>query len=64
MKSKTDRSMRRAASHSSTPTLPFLVVLSHKGSLVISFPINRTLRLGGEVSTHSSLSHPLAIVAF
>jgi hypothetical protein len=41
-----------------------LVVLGHKGSLVISFPINRTPRVGGEVSIQPSLSHTLAIVAF
>jgi hypothetical protein len=40
------------------------VILGHKDSLVISFSINRTPRAGGEVSTQSSLSHPLAIVAF
>jgi hypothetical protein len=40
------------------------VVLGHKGSLVISFPINRTPRASGEVSIQSSLSHSLAIVAF
>jgi hypothetical protein len=41
-----------------------IFLLGHKGRLVISFPINRTLRAGGEVSIQSSLSHPLAIVAF
>jgi hypothetical protein len=40
------------------------VVLGHKGTLVISFIINRTPRASGEVSTQSSLSHPLATVAF
>jgi hypothetical protein len=40
------------------------ILLGHKGSLVISFSINRTLRTGREVSTQSSLSHPIAIVAF
>jgi hypothetical protein len=46
------------------PNFVVFFVLAHKGSLVISFPINRTPRTGGEVSTQSSLSHPLAIVAF
>jgi hypothetical protein len=32
------------------------IVLIHKGSLVISFPINRTLRVGGE---DQAFSHPL-----
>jgi hypothetical protein len=40
------------------------IVLCHKGSLVISFPINRISMAGGEVSTQSSLSHHLAIVTF
>jgi hypothetical protein len=40
------------------------IVLGHKDSLVISFPINRTPMAGGEVSIQLSLSHPLAIVAF
>jgi hypothetical protein len=39
-------------------------VLGHKGSLVISFPVNRTSMAGGEVSIQPSLSHPLAIVDF
>jgi hypothetical protein len=64
MKPKTVGSMRWAASYSSTSTLPFFVVSVHNGSLVISFSINRTPRAGGEVSTQSSLSHLLAIVAF
>jgi hypothetical protein len=46
------------------PNFVVFVVLVHNGSLVISFSINRTPRAGGEVSTQSSLSHPLAIVAF
>jgi hypothetical protein len=46
------------------PSFVVFVVLGHKGTLVISFPINRTLRAGGEVSIHPSLSHFLAIVAF
>jgi hypothetical protein len=37
LKLKPDGSMRRAASDSSTPTLPFFVVLGHKGSLVFCF---------------------------
>jgi hypothetical protein len=39
------------------------MVLGHKGSLVISFPLNRTPKAGREGSTQSSLSHPLAKVA-
>jgi hypothetical protein len=39
-------------------------VLGNKGSLVISFPINRTPRIGEEATIQPSLSHPLAIVAF
>jgi hypothetical protein len=46
------------------PNFTVSVVLGHKGSLVISFPIIRTIRAGGEVSTQSSLSLTLAIVAF
>ena len=44
------------------PKIVVFIVLGHKGSLVISFPINRIPRAGGEVSTQSSLS--LAIVTF
>jgi hypothetical protein len=40
------------------------IVLGHKDSLVISFPIIRTPKASEEVSIQSSLSHPLAIVAF
>jgi hypothetical protein len=40
------------------------IVVGHKGSLVISFPIIRIPRAGGEVSIQPSLSHPLAILAF
>jgi hypothetical protein len=32
------------------PNFVVFFVLGHKGSLVISFPINKTLRTGGEVS--------------
>jgi hypothetical protein len=46
------------------PNFIIFVVLGHKDSLVISFPIIRILGAGGEVSTQSSLSHPLVIVAF
>jgi hypothetical protein len=46
------------------PNFTVFIVLCHKGSLVISFPIIRTLRAGGEVSTQLSLFHPLAIVDF
>jgi hypothetical protein len=40
------------------PNFAIFVVLGHKGSLVINFPINRTLRAGGEVSIQSSSSTP------
>jgi hypothetical protein len=40
------------------------IVLGHKGSLFISFPINMTPRIGGEAIIQPSLSHPVAIVAF
>jgi hypothetical protein len=40
------------------------VVLCHKGSLVITFPINRTSKTGGGTSIQPSLSHHLAIVTF
>jgi hypothetical protein len=40
------------------------IVLGHKDSLVISFTINRTPRVGAEASFQPSLSHPIAIVAF
>jgi hypothetical protein len=46
------------------PNFAVFIVLGHKGSLVISFPIDRIPRAGGDVTTQSSLSHPLAIVAF
>jgi hypothetical protein len=46
------------------PNFAIFVVLGNKGSLVISFPINRTLRAFGEVSIEPSLSHPLDIAAF
>jgi hypothetical protein len=46
------------------PNFVIFIVLGHKGSLVISFPINRTPRAGGEASTQLSISHTLAIVAF
>jgi hypothetical protein len=46
------------------PNFVIFFVLGHKGSLVISFPINRTPTAGGEVSTQPSLSHSLVIVAF
>jgi hypothetical protein len=45
------------------PNFTIFFVLCHKGSLVISFPINRIPRVGGDVSIQSSLSHPQAIVA-
>jgi hypothetical protein len=46
------------------PNFVIFIILGHKGSLVISFPINRTPRAAGEVSIQPSLSHPLAIVVF
>jgi hypothetical protein len=46
------------------PNFAVFIGLGHKSNLVISFPINRTLRVGGEASIQPSLSHPVAIVAF
>jgi hypothetical protein len=46
------------------PNFAVFIVLGHNDSLIISFPINRTPRVGGEVRIQSCLSHPLAIVAF
>jgi hypothetical protein len=46
------------------PNFIIFIVLGHKSNLVISFSINRTPRVGGEVCTQSSLSHSLAIVDF
>jgi hypothetical protein len=46
------------------PNFVVFVLFGHKGSLVISFPIIRTPRGVGEVSIQSSLSQPLAVVAF
>jgi hypothetical protein len=46
------------------PKFVIFVVLGHKDSLVICFPINKTSRVGGETSIQTSLSHPLAIVSF
>jgi hypothetical protein len=46
------------------PNFTVFVVLDHKNSLVISFSINRTLRVNREVSIQQFISHPLAIVAF
>jgi hypothetical protein len=57
MKPKMDKSMRWAASDSSISTLSFFV-LGHKGSLVISFPIDRTPRADGEISIQSYIYHP------
>jgi hypothetical protein len=39
------------------PNFAIFIVLGHKGSLVISFPIIRTPWAGGEVITQPSLSH-------
>jgi hypothetical protein len=58
MKPEMDGSMQWVASDSSTPTLCVFIVLGHKGSLVISFPINRTPRFRGEDYT---FSHPSPI---
>jgi hypothetical protein len=41
------------------PNFAIFIVLDHKGSLVISFPVNRTPRAGGEISIQPSLSHLL-----
>jgi hypothetical protein len=46
------------------PNFTVFVVLGHKGNLLINFPINRTPRVGGGVSTQLFLFHPLAIVTF
>jgi hypothetical protein len=40
------------------PNFVVFVVLGHKGRLVISVPINRTPRDGGEASTQSSSLTP------
>jgi hypothetical protein len=56
IKPKMDGSMRWAALDSSTPNFAIFIVLCHKGSLVISFPINRTPRVGGEDQAFSHLS--------
>jgi hypothetical protein len=40
------------------PNFAIFIVLCHKGTLVICFPINRTPRVGAEVSIQPSLSHP------
>jgi hypothetical protein len=45
-------------------SLDIIFLFAHRGILVFSFPINRTPRVGGEVSIQPSLSHPLAIVPF
>jgi hypothetical protein len=46
------------------PNSIIFIVLDYKSSLVISFPINRTSRVDGEVSIQPSLFHLLVIVAF
>jgi hypothetical protein len=46
------------------PNFVIFIVLGYKDILVISFAINKTPRTSGWVSTQSSLSHPLDIVAF
>jgi hypothetical protein len=46
------------------PNFTVFIVFGSRGSLVISFPINKTPRAGGEVSIQLSLFHPVAIVAF
>jgi hypothetical protein len=40
------------------PNFIVFVVLDHKSSLIISFPINRISRAGVEISIQPSLSHP------
>jgi hypothetical protein len=45
-------------------SLDVIFLLAHMGILVFSFPINKTPRVGGEVSIQQSLFHPLAIVDF
>jgi hypothetical protein len=37
------------------PNFAVVIILGHKASLVISFPINRTLRVGGE---DQAFNHP------
>jgi hypothetical protein len=64
MKSKTDGSMRWAASDSSTPNFTVFIILGHNESLIINFPTNRTTRAGRVVSIQPSLFHPVAIVPF
>jgi hypothetical protein len=46
------------------PNFAIFIVSDHNGSLVISFPIIRIPRAGGEVSIQPSLFQPLAIVVF
>jgi hypothetical protein len=46
------------------PNFAVFVVLDHKSSLVINFPINRTPRVGGEARIQPFLSHSLVIVTF
>jgi hypothetical protein len=46
------------------PNFVVFIVLCHKGSLVISFTINRTPMPDREASIQPSLSHSLAIVSF
>jgi hypothetical protein len=46
------------------PNFIVFIVLGHKSSLVISFPINWTQGLVERKNIQSSLSHPIAIVAF
>jgi hypothetical protein len=55
IKPKTDGSMGWDASDSSTSNFVVFIVLGHKGSLAISFPINRTPRVGGE---DQAINHP------
>jgi hypothetical protein len=46
------------------PNFIVFIVLGHKSSLVISFPIIRILRASGEASIQPSLSHHLATIVF
>jgi hypothetical protein len=43
------------------PNFFVFIVLGHKGSLVICFPIIRTPTASGEASIQPSLSHPFAL---
>jgi hypothetical protein len=59
IKSKMNGSMQRVASNSSTLNFVIFFVLGHKGSLAISFPINRTPMADGEASNSAITLPPL-----